>query len=460
MSLQTHPQHAKTFLQDAPKAKWHDQALWFLREKRDTSAKNVPDWEALREQASRIKAHTICHLDMYLEEFEKNATKNGIFIHWANDAQEHNEIVLNILQKHSVKNVVKSKSMLTEECHLNIYLENHGVDVIDTDLGERIIQLNNEPPSHIVVPAIHLKKEEIGEIFEKHLHSEKGNADPKYLTETARTHLREKFLNAQAGISGVNFAVAETGGIVVCTNEGNADLGISLPPLHIACMGIEKVIPKQKDLAVFLRLLARSATGQAITTYSSHFNAPRPNCEMHIILVDNGRSDLLAKKDFLNALKCIRCGACLNTCPVYRRSGGHSYEYTIPGPIGSTLAPHKDIEQHQSLPFACTLCGSCTSVCPVKIDIHDQLLKWREMFDLKGKTSFSKKLGVKLLALVLKTPFLYRCMNHSKKLIKLLPRFILYSKLNKWSLEREIPEMPKKSFQQLYKEHKKKKTNE
>jgi L-lactate dehydrogenase complex protein LldF len=258
--------------------------------------------------------------------------------------------------------------MLTEECGLNPFLERRGIEVTDTDLGEWIVQLRREPPSHFVLPAIHIKKEEVSELFHELLDTEKGNSDPTYLTEAARHTLREKFLKAQAGITGVNFAIAETGGFVVCTNEGNADLGTSLPPLHIACMGIEKLVPRLADLGVFLRLLARSATGQPITAYSSHFHGPRPGAELHIVLVDNGRSKLLATEQFRQSLHCIRCAACLNTCPVYRRSGGHSYGVTIAGPIGSIVNAARDPEQHRTLPFACSLCGSCTDVCPVKID--------------------------------------------------------------------------------------------
>jgi L-lactate utilization protein LutB len=279
----------------------------------------------LRETASQIKLHTLTRLPEYLEQFEQNARRLGAHVHWARDAAEHNEIVLKILQERGIQKLVKSKSMLTEECHLNPYLIQHGIEVIDTDLGERIVQLREEPPSHIVLPAIHIKKEEVGELFHQHLGTEQGATDPKYLTEAARGHLREKFMQAEAGLSGVNFAVAETGGLVVCTNEGNADLGTSLPKLHIACMGIEKLIPRSADLGVFLRLLARSATGQPITAYTSHFHGPMPGGELHIVLVDNGRSRIRADRQFWESLKCIRCGACMNTCPVYRRSGGFSY---------------------------------------------------------------------------------------------------------------------------------------
>ena len=245
---------------------------------------------ALREAASQIKTHTLARLPDYLEQFADNAVAPGAHVHWARDAAEHNRIVLEILQQHGVRKVVKSKSMLTEECHLNPHLEKHGLEVVDTDLGERIVQFRAEPPSHIVLPAIHIKKEEVGELFHDRLGTAAGATDPKYLTEAARGHLREKFLGAEAGITGVNFAVAETGGFIVCTNEGNADLGVSLPKLHIACVGIEKLVPRMQDLAVFLRLLSRSATGQPITTYTSHFHGPVPGGELHIVLVDNGRS--------------------------------------------------------------------------------------------------------------------------------------------------------------------------
>ena len=445
----SHPLKAHQFITTSNKVKWHDKALWFVREKRDVASKKIPEWEELRAQANNIKAHTMGNLCNYLEEFETNAKKNGIHVHFAANDKEHNEIVYKILQQHNAKNIVKSKSMLTEECHLNQYLEERDIEVVDTDLGERIIQFNNEPPSHIVLPAIHLKKEEVSDIFHEHLKTQKGNYDPTYLTHEARAHLRQKFENADVGITGVNFAVASTGGIVVCTNEGNADMGTALPNVHIACMGIEKIIPDTKSLGVFTRLLARSATGQNSTTYTSHFQKPEPNKEMHIIIVDNGRSEILQNKEFSNALNCIRCGACMNTCPVYRRSGGHSYGYTIPGPIGSVLGSVRDKKNHASLPFASTLCGSCDNVCPVKINLHELLL------DLRKHTAvynFSKtKLFVlKLTSKVLASRFLLD--NGGKifrKVYKYIPKILLQ---NGWTQSREMPKVPKKSFKEIYKE--------
>lgn len=341
--------------------------------------------------------------------------------------------------------------MLTEECHLNPFLERHGMEVVDTDLGERTVQLRNEPPSHIVLPAIHIKKEEVGDLFHEHLGTDAGASDPDYLTEAARGHLREKFLEADAGITGVNFAIAETGGLVVCTNEGNADLGTSLPKLHIACMGIEKLIPRAADLGVFLRLLARSATGQPITTYSSHFHGPAPGGEMHVVLVDNGRTDILGSEEFRRSLSCIRCGACMNTCPVYRRSGGHSYATTVPGPIGSILAPARDAKSHHSLPFACSLCGSCTDVCPVKIDLHHQLLTWRGEIAARGLLPRSKRWMMKGVSFVFRRPRLYRLLgNIARRVVPWLPRFLIYNRWNDWGRQRELPEFPKQSFRQMY----------
>lgn len=446
-----HPENATTFVANDARAHWHDQSLWFVRSKRDKAAATLPEWEELRTRASAIKLHTMSRLGDYLEEFERNATRLGAVVHWARTPAEHNQIVLEILQKHQAKKVVKSKSMLTEECHLNPFLERNGIEVVDTDLGEWIVQLRNEPPSHIVMPAIHIKREEIGQLFHKHLGTEPNATDPPYLVNAARDELRRKFLNADVGITGVNFAIAETGGFVVCTNEGNADLGVSLPKVHIACMGIEKLIPRAKDVGVYLRLLARSATGQPITTYSSHFHGPMKGGEMHIVLVDNGRSAILASPEFRRSLNCIRCGACMNTCPVYRRSGGHSYETTIPGPIGSILAPSRDAATHYSLPFACSLCGSCSDVCPVKIDLHTQLLTWRKEIVVRGYLPWTKRLSMKFARVLLGNTWLFTTAGKvGRWLVPKLPRFMVYNGFNAWGKQRELPAMPKQSFREMY----------
>lgn len=337
--------------------------------------------------------------------------------------------------------------MLTEECGLNPYLEARGIEVVDTDLGERIVQFRQEPPSHIVMPAIHLKKEEIGALFHEKLGTPVGLSDPPKLAEAARAHLRQKFLDADAGLTGVNFALARTGGFVVCTNEGNADLGTSLPPLHIACMGVEKLIPGLEQLPVFLRLLARSATGQPITTYTSHFHGPRPGGELHIVVVDGERSKILARPEYRNALRCIRCAACMNTCPVYRRSGGHSYGTTVPGPIGAVLAPHSDPKRHASLPFASTLCGSCDDVCPVRIDLHHQLLTWRGELARLGLVPRGKSAGARAGGFVLSHAWAYRLFGRLGRMaLPFLPRALGGA----WARGRELPRAPAHTFRELW----------
>lgn len=448
----SHSKRSDIFLLDAERTTWHDETLWFVRQKRDKAVYATPEFQELRQLASDIKDHTLSRLDFYLQQFEENARRNGVQVHWAADAHEHNQIVLSLLQQHGATRVVKSKSMLTEECHLNPYLIKHGVDVVDTDLGERIIQLRDEAPSHVVLPAIHLKKEDVGDTFHLHLGTEKGNNDPQQLTETARQHLREKFLVSEVAISGVNFAVAETGSVVVCTNEGNADLGVNLAKVHIACMGMEKLIPRLSDLSVFTRILTRSATGQPITTYTSHFSKPAEGKEMHVVIVDNGRTKQLGRPDFRNSLKCIRCGACMNTCPVYRRSGGHSYDFTIPGPIGAILSPNIDMRKHASLPFASTLCGSCTDVCPVKIDIHTQLYKWRQVLGQAGEIPASKKWSMRLLSRVLAKPGVYGLGGKvARQGLRFLPHGLTHGKgYNPWAIARELPEPPKQSFREWY----------
>jgi L-lactate dehydrogenase complex protein LldF len=446
-----HAKNAKEFVANDERMHWHDEALWFVRAKRDLASKSIPEWETLRDFANQIKTHTMANLEKYLLEFESNASKKGISVHFAKDAQEHNEIAYKLLKEKNVKKLVKSKSMLTEECHLNPYLEQRGIEVIDTDLGERIVQLRNEPPSHIVLPAIHLKKSDVSDTFVEHLGTEPGNDDPTYLTRAARASLREDFLTAQAGMTGVNFAIAQTGGVVVCTNEGNADMGASIPKLHIASMGIEKIIPRLEDLSVFTRLLARSATGQPITSYTSHFHKPIENGEMHIIIVDNKRSEFLASNKYKKALNCIRCGACMNTCPVYRRSGGHSYEYVIPGPIGSILGSVKEPKKHSSLPFACTLCGSCTNVCPSKIDLDSQLYSRRQDLGNLNLIDNKKKMAMKVTAWLMNKPTLFNIAGKiARKIVPKLPNSIVYNKSNLWGKQRDLPNMPEKSFKEMF----------
>ncbi len=456
-----HSGKAALFLADEKRADWHNQTLWMVRQKRDKAAWSIPEWEELREQASQIKDHVLSNLDNYLLQFEKQVIANGANVHWASDALDFNEIILQIIKNNNAVKLVKSKSMLTEECGLNPFLERNGIEVIDTDLGERIIQFRNEPPSHIVLPAIHLKKEEIGELFHEKLGTEKGASDPQYLTAAARAHLREKSLAAEVALTGVNFAVAETGTVVVCTNEGNADMGVHAAPVQIHCMGIEKIIPRSNDLSIFIRMLARNATGQPITTYTSHYRKAKPGGQMHIVIVDNGRSKRLGNETYRDSLKCIRCGACMNTCPVYRQSGGHSYGYVIPGPIGSILAPGSDIIKYKDLPFASSLCGSCTNVCPVKIDIHHQLYKWRQEISERKLLSPMKNYSMKIAGKILSGSVWYDLSGKiARWSIRNLPRKLVYHPINVWGRERELPEVPKESFKQWYIRNSQKKENE
>ena len=445
-----HAALAAAFIQDEERVDWHDGALWYIREKRDLASKQIPEWEALREAASQIKSHVISNLHEYLLAFEANLSRNGVKVHWAANAEEHNAIVYGILKEKEITRMVKSKSMLTEECHLNEYLEARGIEVINSDLGEYIQQIDQEPPSHIVLPCIHKRKEEIGKLFHKHLGTEKGLSDPTLLTRVARKHLRDVFLTRRAALTGVNFAVAETGEYVVCTNEGNADMGAHLSEVQIASMGLEKLIPQKKHLGIFLRLLARSATGQPITIYSSHYKKPRQGQQMHLILVDAGRTRQLGRTDFRDSLKCIKCGACMNTCPVYRKSGGLSYHNTISGPIGAILAPNLDMKKHADLPYASTLCGSCSNVCPVKINIHEQLYKWRQVIVKEGYAANTKALGMNAMAWTLSSPGSFTTAGIAGRWVLQNMSFLVNNKFNPWYRQRDMPEGPQESFAEWY----------
>ncbi len=447
-----HPEAAAEFLRDAKRAHWHDEALWFVREKRDR-ATNLLEWELLRDAGAALKTHAMSRLAELLEEFEQRATAAGITVHWARDAAEHNAVVRGILRDAGATRVAKSKSMLTEECGLNPFLEADGIEVVDTDLGERIVQLAKEPPSHIVLPAIHWKKEEIGALFHRAMGTPAGESSPVALAAAARVHLRDALLHADAAITGANALVAGTGGIVVCTNEGNADLGMHCAPLHIVCVGIEKIIARVDDLGVLLRILARSATGQPITSYTTHVTAPRPGAEMHVVLVDNGRTARLADAELRSALHCIRCGACLNTCPIYRRSGGYSYGHVIPGPIGAILAPSVDLSAHKSLPFASTLCGSCGDVCPVRIDIPAQLLAWRgRSADAKalpkGYATIFRRLG-RILSNRNRFARAGRFARTTLRTFRFIVDSALVRRWNPWTRAgRDMPTPPRESFRE------------
>lgn len=335
------------------------------------------DWEALRDQAHAIKAGAIDHLDELLVRFEREFCSRGGRVLWAETADEAASHFLEICRDRGARSVVKGKSMVSEELELNARLTAAGIDPVETDLGEYIVQLAGERPSHIIAPAIHMSKEDVGSLFERKLKIGYTD-DPETLSEIARRRLRQRYLEAGVGMTGANFGVAESGTVVVVENEGNGGLSAQAPPVHVVVMGIEKVIPTLDDLVIFLQLLARSGTGQKMSTYVHHFLGPADGREMYCILVDAGRTTLLADPVARQSLYCIRCGACLNVCPVYRRVGGNAYGWVYPGPIGSVVTPSMvGVDDAGELPFASTLCGACAQECPVKIDLPHMLVHER-----------------------------------------------------------------------------------
>lgn len=364
---------------------------------RNLAFQDFPEGERLRDQAHWIKAGVMEHLDSYLEQLIKSAGTLGIQVHRAEKAEDARSYIEGLIQSRGIEMVVKSKSMTTEEIGLNQALEQAKVQVWETDLGEFIVQIAGEPPSHIIAPAIHKTQEEIADLFSRCLGIPRYDT-PEQLTQAAREFLREKYFKAGMGISGVNFALARTGTLVVVENEGNARMSTTFPKIHVAVMGIEKIIPGLAELTVFLKILARSATGQKLPTYMSFLNGPRRSGEedgpeeVHLVLLDNGRSGILKDPEMRPSLYCLRCGACLNVCPVYQKIGGHAYGWVYSGPIGATIAPqYLGLLRAKHLPMASTLCGACAGVCPVRIPIPDLLLKLRQRIKEAGGASFYEK---------------------------------------------------------------------
>lgn len=438
------------FIADTPHRESHDRCLWAARMRRDSVAQRIPEWEEMRELASQIKKHTLSHLEEYLILFEERLKENGVHVHWAIDAEEHNRIVLDIFQSHGVKVVTKGKSMLMDECGMRPFLAKHGIEIYEADLGERIQQLDDQQPSHIVMPAIHKLRGDVARLFAEKLGSDPDIDDPPYLNSVMRKDMRQHYIKADAGMCGVNFGIAETGGIVVCTNEGNADISANIPPLFVASMGIEKLIPTQSDLALFIRLLSRSALGLDITQYTSHYHGPRKGQEMHLIIVDNGRTSRLGS-DYWEVLKCIRCGACMNTCPVFRRTSGLSYDAPYMGPIGIVLEPSYDLDRYARLPYSCTHCGSCGNVCPVKVPIPDLVFYWRDVVVKAGKDQLSHRIQESGMELVLRNA---TNLSHAEKLglwaLRNLPESLLTSRLNPWAKAHANPVPPKETFREYY----------
>jgi L-lactate dehydrogenase complex protein LldF len=380
--------------------------------RRTSAVSAIADFEALREKASSVRMEVLKNLPRYVERFTANATKAGAVVHRAFDGAAAREIIAGILKDRGVKTVAKGKSMVSEEVRLNEHLEQKGLEIVETDLGEYIIQLEHETPSHIIVPAIHKNRQQIGRLFADRLGVEYSE-DPQVLTKIARKVLREKFLQADAGISGANFAIAESGSLVIFTNEGNGRMVTTMPPVHIAILSIEKMLPSLRNLPTFIRLLPRSATGQAITSYVSIITGTRKPGEttgakeLHIVLLDNGRSEILAG-EFKEMLKCIRCGACMNVCPVYRAVGGHSYGWTYPGPMGIILTTLlTGLENSHPLVDASTLCGACNEVCPVKIPLAELIVKQRARRVTEGFSPAQISFGMRLFKAAAKSPALF-----------------------------------------------------
>jgi L-lactate dehydrogenase complex protein LldF len=419
----------------------------------------LADSDKLREHAKQIKEHSLARLEQYLVQLEASIQKLGGYVHWASTAEDARGIVLDIARHAGCRRAVKSKSMTSEEIHLNPALESAGIEVTETDFGEFIIQLAGERPSHLVAPAVHHTRESVARILSEHV-GEKLPDEARTLAMTGRRLLREKFRNADMGISGANFAVAETGTIVLVTNEGNGRLTTTWPRVHVAIMGMEKVIPRWQDLPVFLKLLARAATGQLLSVYTTLITGPRRAGEIdgpqefHLVVLDNGRSRVLATP-FRESLQCIRCGACLNACPVYRRIGGHAYGGVYSGPIGSILTPLYDsVHDNPHLPHASSLCGACQAACPVKINIPHMLIGLREL-EHHHRPSRMEKLAYGVWTAVLARPWLYRfVLRFARVVLRPFARNGWLRRLpgpgSGWTVARDFPAPAKKSFRELW----------
>ncbi|MBI3209086.1 MAG: iron-sulfur cluster-binding protein [Candidatus Solibacter usitatus] len=437
-----------------------------LKEKRSevVSIEALPEYQELREQAHQIKKHALENLDHYLQEFERNVIAHGGKVIYARDGNEVADFILNLAKERGVKMLVKSKSMTTEEIHLNDRLEHHHLETVETDLGEYIIQLAHDRPYHIVAPAVHLTRQDVGQILAKSLNLQVSDI-PEDQAMVARRTLREKFLAAGIGISGGNFLVADSGAVSIIENEGNARLCTTAPKIHIAVVGIEKMIPRAQDLAVFLKLLARSGTGQLLSVYTSFLSGPRRQGEtdgpeeFYVVLMDNGRTKLLANPERRESLYCIRCGACLNACPVYRKIGGHNYPGAYSGPIGAIITPqYAGIEKDPWLPFASSLCGACAEVCPVKIDIPKILLDLRhEVAEKRGGEAGSplERFAFRAYAWVMRRPRLYTIGSRIAGLLARIPGITSLGPGAKWGKVREVPLPARKSFRDQWSGRKK-----
>lgn len=463
------PANVRDALANAPQQQALRAAANTFAARRQNVLATTPDWQAWRDQARAVKDHTLSHLDHYLAEFERNATARGTVVHWAAEPADAVRILLDLARRHAGGLAVKAKSMTTEEVRLNEAFAEAGIEAVETDLGEWIQQLADEVPFHILVPAIHKSRTEIAALFADKLGTPR-DADPAQLTATARERLRAKFAAAGLGISGANFLVAATGSLLLLENEGNIRLTTSLPKVHVALVGIEKLVPRLQDLDVFLRLLPRSGTGQALSTYQSLLTGPKratgdegPD-ELHVVLLDHGRSRMLAEPVTRQSLACIRCGACLNVCPVYQQIGGHAYGSVYPGPIGAVVTPQLlPLAAAAPLPFASTLCGACRDVCPVRIDIPQVLLHLRaaaregHVGVPAAKPQRLERLTMAAAAFVLARPRLYRAATSLARFALRLAGPLLHRlpPLSRWRAGRTVPDLAPQDFRTRWKNRRK-----
>lgn len=430
-----------------------------IRAKRAKVVNEMADWQELRESGHEIKEHVLRHLDFYLEQFETACTAAGGTVHWARDADEANGIIVGLVKAQQAKEVIKVKTMTSDEIRLNVALEAAGITPYETDLADLIVQLGEDKPSHIVVPALHRNRAEIRRIFLDKMNLGELSDRPEDLAAAARVYLREKFLRVPVAISGANFAIAETGSVCVVESEGNGRMCVSLPKVLISLIGIEKIIPTFQDLEVFLQTLPRSATGERMNPYNSIWTGVTPEDgpqEFHVVLLDNGRTKVLADREARQTLDCIRCGACLNACPVYRQTGGHAYGSVYAGPIGAILTPQlQSMEHSQTLPYASSLCGACYEVCPVKINIPEILIHLRHRVVEDGDAPWIEKMAMKAASYVLESP---EHLDRARKLGRIAQRPFATSGvishlpfgLDAWTGVRDLPAMPDESFREWW----------
>ncbi|MDF1791965.1 MAG: LutB/LldF family L-lactate oxidation iron-sulfur protein [Thalassobaculaceae bacterium] len=437
-----------------------------FQEKRAQVVAGLPEFEALRDTGRDIKNHVLANLDFYLERFEENVTANGGHVHWCRTPAEAREKILEICKRREAKTVTKGKSMVAEEIGLNEYLEENGVEPIETDLGEYIIQLRHEPPSHIIAPAIHVTREQIAEDFRREhtdLDPNRRLEEPRDFTDEARAKLRDRYFAADVGITGANFLIAETGSTVIVTNEGNGDMTQLLGKAHVVIASLEKIVPTLEDASTILRLLARSATGQEMSVYTSFSTGPRRSEDMdgpeefHVVLLDNGRSAMLGT-EFQDMLRCIRCAACMNHCPVYAAVGGHAYGWVYPGPMGSVLTPSLiGVEEAGHLPNASTFCGRCESVCPMRIPLPKMMRHYRQREHEKGLNPQKARAGLALWSYFATRPGLYRLATRIAsgllgRLGKVNGRFTSLPLASGWTSVRDLPAPEGRTFHDLYRE--------